>query len=350
MLTDCGLGFYLNLPCGALIALLILAVPFPSYRIAKDIPSSVFSRLRHLDIPGFLIFTPSIVMFILALQWGGTRNPWSSATIIGLFVGSFFAFLLFLAYSHYAGDKAMIPLALMARRVVWLSCLSMAFLIGNTMLISYYFPIWFQSVRAASPIQSGVDMLPILATNTVITMLTGALIGRVGYYKPFAIASAVLTSIAAGLISTLGPNSSTARRVGFQILQGGTGLGLQIPVIAIQNSISQEEVAVASAMVVFSQNLSAAVFLSLGEVIFSTELPKFLAQYAPRVDVEAVLAAGASAAGIAAAVPEDLLAGVREAYSATFTKVIYLALGAACGAFVVALGMKWQRIGPANKA
>lgn len=289
-------------------------------------------------------------MLILALQWGGTRYAWSSATIIGLFCGSFGNLLAFLAWEHRVGAGALVPLAMLRRRVIWTSCLNMAFLIGCTMTTAYYFPVWFQAVHSESPVASGVDMLPIIGTNTVVTMITGGLIGRIGYYTPFALGSGLFTSVGAGLVTTLTPHSSRSRRIGYQILLGMQGLGFQVPVLAVQNGVRRDEVSVASAVVVLAQNLSSSIFLSLGEVIFSTELRRLLVQYAPGADINAIVAAGAAANEIQAAVPPDLLPQVRRAYSDTFDRVMYLATGSACAAFVVAACMGWVRLKGAPSA
>ncbi|KAK3944445.1 major facilitator superfamily domain-containing protein [Diplogelasinospora grovesii] len=307
--------FYINLPCGAVIALFLLLVPIPDYRVVGDGTQAVSQSLRKLDLVGFLLFTPTVIMFILALQWA----------------------------------EAMIPLSLLRRRIIWSSCLNMACFIGCTFTTAFYFPVYFQAARDASPVQSGVDMLPQIITNMIITILTGALVGRVGYYLPFALASGVFTSIGTGLIATLTPTSATGKRVGFQIIQGFQGLGFQIPILAVQNGVRKEDVSVASALVVFSQNLSGAVFLSLAQVIFSNQLRHFLTMHAPSLNADAVIAAGASAADVRNSVPAELLPAVRLAYSDTFDHVMYLGTGAACGAFLFAAGMGWVRINNTKK-
>lgn len=101
---------------------------------------------------------------------------------------------------------------------------------------------------------------------------------------------------------------------------------------------------VATALVVFSQNLGGSVFLSVAEVTFGHQLRHFLSIHAPNVDAEALIATGAAAADIRNAVPADVLPDVRMAYSDTFNNVMYLGTGAACGAFLFATGMGWVRI------
>lgn len=161
---------------------------------------------------------------------------------------------------------------------------------------------------------------------------------------PFALASGVFTAVGSGLLTTLTPTSTTGKWIGYQIIQGGQGMGFQIPILAVQNGVKKEEVSVAVALVVFSQNLSGSVFLSLAQVIFSNQLRHELGVYAPDVNADAVVAAGASAAGVHDSVPRALLPGVLMAYSKSFDHVMYLATGAACGAFVTALGMGWVRL------
>lgn len=166
---------------------------------------------------------------------------------------------------------------------------------------------------------------------------------RIGYYLPFAVASGVLTIIGSGLLTTLSPTSSTGKWIGYQILEGvGRGFGLQIPILAVQNTSTKLEVSIVTGLVVFSQQFGGAVFLSLAQVIFSSGLKDKLAIYAPEVDSRLVVAAGATA--VRGVVSPASLPGVLVAYSKAYDQVMYLATGAAGGAFLFAFGMGWVNI------
>lgn len=53
--------------------------------------------------------------------------------------------------------------------------------------------------------------------------------GKLGYYLPWALTSAVVAAIGAGLLGTLGTDPFTGKWVGYQILAGvGRGLGMQM--------------------------------------------------------------------------------------------------------------------------
>lgn len=47
------------------------------------------------------------------------------------------------------------------------------FLLGTVFVASYYFPIYFQAVKGDGPTMSGVDLLPSILSQLVITILSG---------------------------------------------------------------------------------------------------------------------------------------------------------------------------------
>lgn len=131
--------------------------------------------LTKFDLIGFLLFAPAAIQFLLALQFGGNTYAWNSATIIGLFCGAAATFVIFLIWEKHMKDDAMIPFSLIRQRVVWCGCLVGLFLMSSTMVASYYIPIYFQSVKGATPLLSGVYMLPNVITQLIFTVGSGIL-------------------------------------------------------------------------------------------------------------------------------------------------------------------------------
>ncbi|MCJ1356954.1 MAG: hypothetical protein MMC33_006950 [Icmadophila ericetorum] len=335
--------FYINLPCGAVVALLLVFIALPDHSGKSTETRTVGQFLAKLDVIGFAIFAGASIQLLLALNWGGIDYSWSSSTIIGLFCGAGGVLLVFLPWEYYKGNEAMIPFSLIGRHVVWSSCVNYGFFAGCLLTSTYYLPIYFQAVRNATPTLSGVDLLPSILGNMLFAILTGGLVGRIGYYLPFGVASGVLTIIGSGLLTTLTPTSPNGKWIGYQILQGaGRGFGLQIPILAVQNNSNKGEVSILTALVVFSQQFGGAVFLSLAQVIFGTSLRHNLAFYAPDVNAEAVITAGATA--VRSAVSAASLPGVLLAYTKAFDHVMYLTTGAAGGALLFAFGMGWVKM------
>jgi hypothetical protein len=168
-------------------------------------------------------------------------------------------------------------------------------------------------------------------------------VGRVGYYLPFAVAGGALTMLGTGLLITLAPTTSTGQWIGFQILQGvGRGLGLQIPLLAVQNNTPKEKISIVTSLIVFGQNFGGAIFLSLAEVIFNASLKSELKTLSPQTSSETITAAGA--AGLRNVVSAKALPSVLLAYNQAIVHVMYLAVAGAGGSFLFAFGMGWTSI------
>lgn len=96
------------------------------------------------------------------------------------------------------------------------------------------------------------------------------------------------------------------------------------------------------ALVMFSSTFGGSLFLSFSQTILTNSLRSLIAQYAPAVNAETVIAAGAT--GVQAAVPANDLPGVLVAYSHSTDRVFYLCAGAAVACFIFSWGMGWKDI------
>jgi hypothetical protein len=171
--TNTRSGFYINLPLGA-VTLIILALFFhPKTNSLSTLP--VAQKIKHLDLPGLGLFIPAVVMLLLAVQWGGNKHAWKSATIIGLIVGSFLILCVFAAWEWHQGDEASIPSRIMSQRNVY-SASAMGFLaMGAVQLIAYYIPIWFQVIKDNTPEKSGIRLIPFVLGNFAMSIIAGGL-------------------------------------------------------------------------------------------------------------------------------------------------------------------------------
>uniref|UniRef100_A0A0D2XZ47 Major facilitator superfamily (MFS) profile domain-containing protein n=1 Tax=Fusarium oxysporum (strain Fo5176) TaxID=660025 RepID=A0A0D2XZ47_FUSOF len=290
--------FYINLPIGAICAVLILFVHMPDHRANRD-ESAMQILKTKLDFTGFVLFCPSIVMLLLALQWGGLEYPWDSATVIGLFCGGGVLFIIFVYWEHRVGSDAMIPL-----------------------------PI---SAKDASPFTSGVNLLPSILSVIFAAVASGAL------------ASAILSSIGFGLASSMSPYASTATWAGYQILIGlGRGLGLQMPIIAIQANTSADVTPIAMAILTFSQTFGSAIFITAANVIFTHELRNELVARLPDINADMIIDAGAGA--VSEVVSGADLPQVLWSYSRGVRATFLLAVGTSCAMVLSSFGMGWKDI------
>ncbi|KAL3433367.1 major facilitator superfamily domain-containing protein [Aspergillus tetrazonus] len=257
--------FYINLPIGAvttagLLTLLKLPQRTPPQK------NSLVHTVRGLDPLGTMIFVPA---FPVRIIW---QRSITFASFFGLCIGASF------------------------------------------LIMVYYIPIWFQAIRGASAVRSGIDSLPMILANVIGIILSGALTTGLGYYAPFFIASSI------------------SRWVGFLFLYGlGVGCGFQQGGVAAQAVLALPDVSVGTAIVMFLQMLGGALFTSVAQSLFTTKLTKNLAALEiPSLDSVAVIHAGAT--GLRELVTEEQLPAVLDAYNGALIST------------VGALGIEWRSV------
>ncbi|KAJ4352555.1 uncharacterized protein N0V89_007904 [Didymosphaeria variabile] len=340
--------FYMNLPIGAVTAamLAIIHIPEPnpkapySFALFKDLV------LHKLDLPGFALFAPACIMLLLALQFGGEgSHAWSSATVIGLFVGAGVVAIIFIAWEARVGDQAMIPGSLFKSRIL-LACIGQTIGLGVCVFVgSLWVPTYFQSVKGAGPTESGINVLPQILSQLLFAIMSGAAVSKLGFYMPWAVFSGAVVAIGNGLLSTLTQHTSTARWIGYLILVGaGRGAGMQMSLVATQSALPMRLIPVSLAFLIFIQNLAAAIFLVVANTIFTQSLIKKLAQYAPSVSPQKALEAGSSADAVRKLVAPDRpweVDGVLNAYSESLKNIWLMLVAFASIAFLCSFGMGW---------
>lgn len=187
------------------------------------------SLLPRFDLVGFALFAPASVMLLLALQFGsGSEYEWSDPVVIGLFAGGGVAAVVFAAWEYRAGEDAMIPGPVVGNPIILCSILYFGFLLTSVSVGSNFLPIYLQSVRGLSPIMSGVYLLGSIISQLIFVLVSAGLVTRLGYYLPWAAFAACTTAVGAGLISTWDTHETLAVLIGYQVVFGGRGAGMQM--------------------------------------------------------------------------------------------------------------------------
>ncbi|PYH87574.1 putative MFS transporter [Aspergillus ellipticus CBS 707.79] len=335
--------FYINLPVGGAVAILLLFLRIPGAGNQPPPRDVLRTAVRSLDLMGFCLVAPSVVMLMLALQWGGNQYAWDSSRVIALLVGCGATFLVFLTWEYTRGDEAMIPLPMLRRRIIWSAATTMFFMCGVLFCVNYYLPLYFQVVKNDSALMSGVHVLPTIIAQVGFALVAGSMVQRFGFYLPSIATGTALTTIAYGLFSTFGSSTAVRDWIGYQILFGaGCGMTSSMSFIAIPHQVPKPQIPTAMAIVVFFQFLGGAIFLSAAETIFSNTLRDQLTQTVPGVNVGAIIAAGARSVRQLVSGPQ--LADVLRAYSTAIDRVMAMGIALAAMAFVFCWGLGWRDI------
>ncbi|KAF2136530.1 uncharacterized protein K452DRAFT_258938 [Aplosporella prunicola CBS 121167] len=280
--------FYMNLPiCGAALALLLLSL---KVQYKKD---SAKNMLKRVDLAGNALLIASVLAILLALTWGGTEHPWGSwRTILPLVLG-ILGLIGFLGLESWSGlPEPTMPIRIFSNRTS-LATFGLTFV--HAILnywITYWLPVYFQSVLEASPTASGVDLLPSAVAAIPFAIIAGGGLTKLGRYRPFHFIGAILLTITFGLFTLLDAQTSTGYWVGIQIIgAAGSGVLLTTTLPAIQAPLPEADVAVATGTWAFLRSFGGIWGVAIPTAIFNSQVNKLLGRI-DSADLRSTLANG----------------------------------------------------------
>lgn len=171
----------------------------------------------------------------------------------------------------------------------------------------------------------------------------GQLTGRIGYYVPQAIASSIIMPIGAGLLSTLTPSTGEGKWIGYQILFGfGIGLGMQQGAMSAQTVLKRRDVPMGVSLMMFMQQLSGAIFVSVAQNVFDSKLVAGLTGLIPGLTPKEIVNTGATALrGVVT--PKDL-PEVLIKYNAALRQVFLVGVVTSSLACLGAFSLQWRSV------
>ncbi|KAL4751942.1 hypothetical protein BDW72DRAFT_172484 [Aspergillus terricola var. indicus] len=333
--------FWINLPFGAVgLVLILFALREPPPAVKGDLPWA--QKLRQLDLPGATLLLGATSCLNLALQWGGIVYPWSDAKVFGCVIGFGLLLIIFLCLQFKAKESSTIPLRIFRSRTVSASCGFMMLVQVAIVLQSYFWPIYFQSVRNTNARVSGINLLPLIMSNSFGTLCAGSIASRFGHYVPFMWLGPLVLATGGGLYQLIRADSPRGHWIGFQILSGlGYGSCSQMPILAVQVVLRKPDIPTGLVMIMFFQMLGGALAPSVGQNLFTDGLLQNLSKV-QGIDGAAIAAAGASS--FRAIVPPELMNAVVDAFNSALRNVFWVALAAPALAWITSWAMEWRQL------
>ncbi|GAC1327308.1 MAG: MFS transporter [Chloroflexota bacterium] len=207
--------FWVNVP-------FLLAVIVVGQRVIRELPRS--ARGRGFDLAGAFLLAAGLTALLLGLTLGQTSG-WDHPTTLALFVGAVLGVASFLLWEQRARD-ALLPMALFRRRAYSAAVVTMflqsAVFFGMFLLL----PIYLQSLRGHTPLETGLMTLPLSLALMVTSPLAGRLSERIGPRLPTC-AGLILIAVGAAGFSGLTLQSGYPI-LALWLLLSGVGIGLSI--------------------------------------------------------------------------------------------------------------------------
>jgi MFS family permease len=274
--------WYINLPLAGFAFLMILL-----FLNVHNPRTKIWEGMKAIDWFGTVTMLGVTLMTLLGLDFGGETFPWNSPKVICLIVFGVLMLGLFIFSEAKLARYPLIPLHLFRERSN-VAALVVCFVHGfvstvehrrhllysddsSQVFISaeYYLPLYFQSVQEASPLRSGVLILPVIVTEATMGILTGVLIHRTGRYLEIIWIGTIFMTLGFGLLINLNATSTLREIIPFQIVAGiGSGVLFEPPLIALQTLVSQDDTATATATFGFIRNVGLSLSIVIGGVVF----------------------------------------------------------------------------------
>ncbi len=319
--------FYINLPIGAL-ALAVAAVALPHLPRRGQVV---------VDYLGTLLIAAGTACLVLLTSLGGTRYPWESVPIISMAILGGILLTGFVLVERRAREPILPPRLFTLRAFSASSALGLV--VGFAMFGSITFlPLYLQVVKGATPTDSGLRLIAMMAGLLLTSTLSGQIISRWGRYKVFPIAGCAIFTVGLFLLSSMGADTSSLTMEVYMFVLGfGLGMVMQVLVIVVQNVAPYRDLGAATSGVTFFRSIGGVVGVATFGAIFSNALLANLANSMP---------GGAGNAGMLASVhsnpmqlqqlPPALHAGYVHAYAAALQPVFFVAGCIGVVAFVLA--------------
>ena len=255
--TDWRWTFFINVPIG-IVAFIMIAIYTPALKHLKK---------AKIDYAGAALLSVALATLILAVD--NTDMIFAdllSATgmsLLALRIVMFGIVALATAgfiYVEHKASEPILPLKFFKNRN-YVTVLIIATMFGAAFMGSILYLTQFnQQVFGASPTDSGLMLLPMVAGIMVSSIASGQIISRTGRYKIFMQVGFIVATGAMIALAFLSPEHTyTYEAVVMVIL--GLGMGVAMPVLnlAIQNEVEQKDLGVATS--------SSQLFRSLGSTI-----------------------------------------------------------------------------------
>ncbi|KAI9708167.1 MAG: hypothetical protein M1820_004121 [Bogoriella megaspora] len=270
--------FYINLPFGGVaLALLVLFL-----QVGWKKTLSAKERMKRIDVIGNAILIGSTSAILYALTYGGTKYFWSDGHVVApLAIGMVgLVGFYFFEVSPWCQHPVVPPHQLSNRTTavamfISFMCMLLAF------WTVYFYPVYFQSVRGASPARSGVELIPYQVAFPLGAALGGGILTKFGRYKPLHLFSIGILTLGLGLTTMLDQHTHTAAWAVFEIFVAlGLGGMISTTLQAVQAGLPESEVASSTGTWSFIRSLGTIWGMSIPAAIFNNRFD----QLSDRID------------------------------------------------------------------
>ncbi|GAA4481093.1 MDR family MFS transporter [Rhodococcus olei] len=279
-----------------------------------------------IDWLGALLLTAGVSILLIWVSFAGKAGyyEWFSRET-AMYVGAGVLLLLATVLVEARAKAPIIPLRIITEKTTGLAIIaSIAVgvgMFGATTFLGQY----FQTSRGYTPTVAGVLTIPMVAGMLVGTVGSGQLITRSGKWKPFVVGGSILLVIGFALLGSL-DHETNLTLVGVYIAVVGLGMGMlmQNLVLAVQNTVSVQNIGAASSSVAFFRTFGGAIGVSVLGSVLATRVADLSAAGMAKIGIPTGGGSGGGSLNLTS-MPAPVQAVVRAAYGDATGRIFLIA-------------------------
>ncbi|KAJ7016171.1 MFS general substrate transporter [Mycena alexandri] len=278
--------FYINLPMAGLAVISV----FGFLRLRQPSRPNFLQCVASLDLLGNTMIIGSATSCILALTWAGVTHPWNSTRVLAPLIIGMVGLVGALLYEMFIAGYPSIPRSIVSN-CTSLSGYIASFIHGLIITsVAFYLPVYFQGVKEALPLLSGLYIFPMAAVISPSAILQGVLISKFGRYKLVSGIGWSAMMLGVGLLLILNINTSIGTTVPLQLIAAfGFGL-LYATTFTVLAPLDVGLNSAALSLLLFARTFSQSWSIAIGATILQNELrhqlpAEFIASFVPGQDL-----------------------------------------------------------------
>ncbi|GJN87838.1 hypothetical protein Rhopal_000793-T1 [Rhodotorula paludigena] len=280
-------------------------------------PPKAAHLLATCDFLGLFLLIAGLVVLLIGFTFG--EQDWSYAGTIACLVIGVVVLGAAVFVEQRTKRSPIIPPKLFRTRNSAALLSGVFFQAFGFISLSYYEPLYFQAL-GASPLMSGVWMMPFSVGTAIFGIAAGFIVVKIKRTKEMITGAYLLSALGFALLATLDESSNTAKQI-LYLLVASIGIGplFQLPMLHIQASMPQKDMATSTATLALLRSVGGTVGISVAGAIYASELKKGLGSIdgyggAPSAGGHGEAAVGA-VQGLMDIEPTDVRQQVLHAYS-----------------------------------
>ncbi|TFK65321.1 vacuolar amino acid permease [Pluteus cervinus] len=326
-------AFFIQLPFfGLALALIFTNLRYTTPGSGRN-TTDILKRIDYGGSITLLGMVGSVLAFLSARYHDGQEwcEPivWIPCTLACVFG------LLFLCVEFFVAVEPILPPLLITEKVPVLVGCSNALVAICNLSVTYYFPVWFQTVMLSSASTAGLHLLPNSVCISTGSVFAGWVIRRTGRYKTMNMIFGCLPFLAALMLTRLREDSGPILKW-FCIMPLGFGnaIVLQTMYIALVSNLPESQLAVGTGFAQLLRGLGQVGGLALASAVFQSRLDSELRHRIHGPQADELVHAIRHSVSLLQTLPPDLQRIARDSYAASLRSVFILAACASLLAYI----------------